>query len=151
MSVKKDAKRGTWYFVVDVAAANGKRQQLRRRGFATKKAAETAEAEVVADRARGTFVRASRVTLAAFLLDEWLPAKRAGLRPSTAHAYDRLIRLYVAPTLGAVHLGELDGSMLNALYGRLLLEGRTETRRNLGPGLGQNGAQSARDAVEGVP
>ena len=86
MSVKKDGKRGSWYFVVDVAAVNGKRQQLRQRGFATKKAAEGAKTAVIADQARGTFVRPSRVTLEAFLFDEWLPAKRAGLRPSTANS-----------------------------------------------------------------
>ena len=135
MSVKQDAKRGTWYFVVDVAVANGKRQQLRRRGFATKKEAKDAEAAVIADQARGTFVRPSRVTLGAFLLDEWLPAKVGGLRPSTANSYDRMIRLYVIPNIGSAELATVDGSMLNGLYGRLLTEGRTETRRGLGAGL----------------
>jgi integrase len=115
--------------------ANGKRQQLRRRGFATKKVAKDAEAAVVADLGRGTFVRPTRVTLEAFLLDEWLPAKRATLRPSTANSYDRMIRLYVVPALGATSLSEVDGGMLNALYATLLAHGRTETRRGLGPGL----------------
>jgi Arm DNA-binding domain/Phage integrase, N-terminal SAM-like domain len=135
MSVKRDTARGTWTFVVDVATADGKRQQLKRRGFATKKAAEAAEAAVIADQARGTFVRPSRVTLGAFLLDEWLPAKRAGLRPSTANSYDRMIHLYVVPAIGATPLSTVDGSMLNALYARLLADGRTETRRGLGAGL----------------
>jgi integrase len=135
MSVKKDPGRGTWYFVVDVAAADGKRQQFKRRGFATKKAAERAEAEVVAEHARGTFVRPSKVTLGAFLVDEWLPAKRLGVRPSTANSYERMIQLYVVPTIGDVKLAEVDGSMLNALYARLLTEGRTESRRRRGDGL----------------
>jgi integrase len=135
MSVKRDTKRGTWFYVVDIATANGKRQQLHKRGFATKKEAEEAEAKVVADQARGTFVRPSRVTLGAFLLDEWLPAKSAGLRPSTASSYQRMIELYVVPSIGGVMLAEVDGSMLNALYATLLSDGRTEIRRGLGAGL----------------
>jgi len=71
-------------------------------------------------RDRGTFVRPTKVTLGAFLLDEWLPAKRSGLRPSTVNSYERLISLYVVPTLGEVALSDIDGAMLNALYARLL-------------------------------
>ena len=52
MSVKKDPKRGTWFYVVDVAATDGKRRQMRRRGFTTKNNAEQAEALVVAPRRR---------------------------------------------------------------------------------------------------
>ncbi len=58
-----------------------------------------------------------------------------GRSASTANSYDRMIRLYVEPTIGGVPLASVDGSMLNALYARLLTEGRTETRRGLGPGL----------------
>ena len=34
------ASNGTWSFVVDVPGANGKRRQVRRRGFVTKKEAQ---------------------------------------------------------------------------------------------------------------
>ena len=93
MSVKRDSKLGSWFFVVDVPAVNGKRQQLKRRGFRTKKAAEEAEAAIVTERSRGTFVRPARVTLGEFLVDEWLPAKRSSLRASTANSYERMIEL----------------------------------------------------------
>ena len=36
----KQQPNGTWSFVVDVPSPNGGRQQLRRRGFPTKKAAQ---------------------------------------------------------------------------------------------------------------
>ena len=135
MSVKKDAARGTWYYVARVTATDGSRRQMLRRGFPTKKAAEAAQALVLADQARGMFVRPVRVTIEAFLLDEWLPATRSKLRPSTANSYDRIIRLYVVPSLGAVQLTSVDGAMLNALYHRLLTEGRSAPRRELGAGL----------------
>ncbi len=53
MVVRGDIGRGTWYFVVDIGAAAGRRQQVRRRGFGMKKAATEAEAEVIADAGRG--------------------------------------------------------------------------------------------------
>ena len=71
----------------------------------------------------------------AFLLEEWLPARAPTLRPSTAASYERMIRNYVVPSLGGARLQQVTPSMLNALYGRLLSEGRSETRRGLGPGL----------------
>ncbi len=129
MSVKKDPGRGTWFFVVDVAGLGGRRQQFKRRGFATKKAAEAAEAAVVAEEARGTFVRPSKVTVGAFLVDEWLPARRAGLKPSTAASYEQMITAYVVPTLGPVALGKVDGAMLNALYARPAGRGPHRGRR----------------------
>lgn len=135
MTVKRDPNRDTWMFVVDVPAVNGKRQQLKRRGYKTKKEALEAESAIVSERARGTFVRPTRVTLSAFLTDEWLPAKRSSLRASTANSYDRMIALYVAPTLGATLLADIDGAMLNALYSQLLTAGRTESRTRRGAGL----------------
>lgn len=132
---RRDPQRGTWHFVVDVRRPDGRRSQLRRRGFPTKKAANDALAAIVADQARGTFVRPTRVTLSAFLLDEWLPAKRSKLRPSTANSYDRIIRLYVVSAIGQTPLAMVDGSMLNGLYHQLLTEGRTDGRRGAGAGL----------------
>ena len=90
---------------------------------------------MLSDAQRGVFVAPDRVTLGAFLLDEWLPARKAGLRPSTTAAYEQAIRNYVLPTLGGARLQNVDASMLNKLYGQLLSEGRRETRRGLGPGL----------------
>jgi len=134
-SVKQDKETGTWCFVIDVRSIDGKRKQLRRRGFTTKKDATLTMATVLADQARGTFLRPSKVTLGQFLLDEWLPAKRASLRPSTARSYEQIIRTSIVPNLGSMALADIDGSALNTLYGYLLTDGRTETRRNLGSGL----------------
>ncbi len=125
MTVKKDTKRGTWSFVLDLPAVGGKRQQMYRRGFKTKKDAERAEAAVIADMARGTFVRPARVTVERFLVDEWLPAKVPALKPSTAASYAQMVSAYVVPLIGAVELGQVDGAMLNAMYAKLLAVGRT--------------------------
>lgn len=133
-SIKKDAS-GKWSFVVDLVGVGGKRKQAFRRGFATKKAAQTELTRLLGDQQRGTYVAPTRSTLGQFMLDEWLPARRPSLRESTAASYEQMIRTYVVPTIGAAKLQAIDGATLNAFYGRLIKEGRTEARRGLGAGL----------------
>lgn len=134
-SVIRDPKRGTWSFVVDLVGPGGNRRQSRKRGFKTKKAASQALAAVVADQTRGTFHRPSKITVAKFLNEEWLPAKAGSLRASTLASYEQAIRNYIVPSIGQTKLTEVDGSMLNALYGQLLTSGRTEKRTRRGSGL----------------
>ena len=129
------ASNGTWSFVIDIADTNGSRRQIRRRGFESKKEAQTQLTALLADKNRGALVVPSKATLGSFLLEVWLPARRSSLRPSTVEAYEGVIRNYVLPDLGSARLQAVDGAALNRLYDRLLSEGRTETRRGLGPGL----------------
>lgn len=129
-------------FVIDIAAPDGGRKQLKRRGFDTKRAAQVALTELQADKQRGVFVAPMRATLGQFLLDQWLPVRRVALRPSTAASYEQLIRNYVLPTIGGLGLRAIDGSTLNRLCSELLTNGRTATRRNAGVGVvGQDGPE----------
>ena len=77
----RDTRTGEYGFVVDVATAGGRRSQLKRRGFRTIKIAEAERARVLAEAAKGTFVRPSRSTVATFLRDEWLPARTSRSSP----------------------------------------------------------------------
>jgi hypothetical protein len=79
-----------WYFWAELEpSATGKRRQVSRGGFGTRKEAETAFA-VFRDRVRtGTYVEPVRATLVAYLVDEWLPAIRASVRPRTHDHYAR--------------------------------------------------------------
>lgn len=124
-TIRQDRDRNSWSFVVDVVSGDGTRRQMRRRGFATKKAAAEALAAVVAEQARGMFVRPSRTTVAVFLLDEWLPARVTALKPTTAASYEQIVRTYVVPHIGGVELARVDGPLLNRLYAALLADGRT--------------------------
>jgi integrase len=135
MTVKRDATRGTWSFVIDLPAVAGKRQQMYRRGYATKKEAQTAETQQLAEIARGTFVRPARVTVERYLVDEWLPAKVSTLKPSTAASYALMTNSYVVPFIGGAELSKVDGAMLNALYAKLLTEGRRGRSGQAGTGL----------------
>jgi integrase len=123
MVVRRDARRGTWYFVVDVGGVAGRRQQVHRRGFPTKKAAAEAEADVVANARRGSYVRPTRETVGAYLVERWLPARRADLRPSTLLGYAKVISRPILPYLGDVPLSALDAATLERFYAQLLASG----------------------------
>ncbi len=91
--------------------------------------------KLLGEQQRGVYVAPTRSTLGQFILDERLPARRPSLRDSTAASYEQMTRTYITPTIGTAKLQAIDGATLNAFYGRLIKEGRTESRRDLGAGL----------------
>ena len=124
---RRDPKSGRWFFVVDLPPdADGRRRQARRRGFPTRKTAQEALDKLRVNAREGVYVAPRRQTLASFLQDDWLPAKRASLQPSTFESYERHLRLHVIPALGGVQLQALDPAHLNRLYGELLEHGRRD-------------------------
>jgi len=80
---------------------------------------------VLADRACPSD-RQTGLTLATFLLRQWLPAKRVSLRPSTWDSYRRVIELHIVPRIGTVPLRRLRAQHLEALYADLLTNGRRD-------------------------
>ncbi|WP_395158922.1 tyrosine-type recombinase/integrase [Ilumatobacter sp.] len=123
MTVKKDAERGTWYFVVELPAVAGKRQQLKRRGFPTKKAAQAEFDQVSTESRKGSFVRPMRGTVAEYLVDIWLPSKRSTLRPSTIVGYEKVVNRRLVPLIGEYQLAALDAAAVEVMYGELLSSG----------------------------
>ena len=61
-SIRRDDK-GSWSFVLDVRNGSGGRRQIRRRGFSTKRDAQDALAELVADTNRGAVIAPPKMTL----------------------------------------------------------------------------------------
>jgi integrase len=105
----------------------GKRQQLRRRGFKTKKEAAAAETAALADIQRGTYVRPSKHTVAEFLA-EWIEAVRPTVRPSTWASYERNLRIHVVPRIGDYQLQHVDAGIIARLYSGLLADGHRGRR-----------------------
>ena len=119
-SVRQDGN-GTWFFIVDVADANGRRRQTRRRGYTSRREAQTAMNALLSDLDKGVYVSPSRQTLTSFLEEEWLPAVVATVRPATWDSYSRVLRLHVIATpIGSTPLQDVNGPKLNTLYARLL-------------------------------
>ena len=118
--VTKPKGRNRWYVVVDVPDVDGKRRQKWHGSWATEKEAEHALPGIVGSLHDGSYVEPERVTVASFLIDEWLPAAKVTLRPSTAHLYTTLVGAYVVPRIGKKHLQKLSPADLNASTSTLL-------------------------------
>lgn len=120
------ARRGsTWTYYVYVTGRDGKRQQVSKGGFRTRKEAEAARVRALSALQRGTWVRPERVTLREFLEDEWLPTQAPPtLEASTFVSYKRYIRLHVVPYIGGIPLQQLTPLELTAMYRELLESGR---------------------------
>ena len=106
--------------------ADGRRRQHSKGGFKTQREAEEApRSQPLHALATGTYVKAERISLGDFLVDEWLPSRRPPvLEESTWHSYDRYLRLHVIPHIGAIPLQKLSPVDLNRLYRHLLENGR---------------------------
>ena len=121
-STKKEG--GTWMYIVDLPRGpEGKRRQQKRRGFATRKAAEAALADVLTEVQRGTRVEPTKLTLSAFMSGHWFPVVEDRVRESTYDSYARNYRLHLEPYLGSVPLQNLTPAMLNGLYRELAEKG----------------------------
>lgn len=83
-------------------------------------------------------------TLGDFLRDEWLPAVRAKIRPTTYVGYEGHVRRYLVPALGDKPLDEITPSDLNHLYARLLAKLRPATVR----AIHATARSALRDAVK---
>ena len=116
------AKRGTtWTYWVELPPGpDGRRRQKTKGGFRTKKLAGDAANEVIGALLNGTYVEPTRVTVGQFLIEQWEPAIRATIRPSTFASYDMHVRKYLVPRLGGIALQKLTPPAINALYGELL-------------------------------
>ncbi len=126
---------GGWTVVLDAGRdpATGKRRQKWHSGFHTKREAETGLTDLLARVRSGTYVDTSRLTLAEFLTERWLPARKSGLRPSTFESYALNVRAHVAPRLDSVPLQKLTAADLTAFYGELLDHGRSDGGGGLSP------------------
>jgi integrase len=131
---KNGRKSILWYVVIELPrGADGKRRQKWSRGFDTRKAAEAVRARLVHELNTGFYVEPSRMTLAEWLVDHWLPVTRTRVKPTTFRAYRSSIRHHIVPSLGGVALGKLTPQMLIRLYQQLLENGRVKAEWGLSP------------------
>src|SRR6266511_838198 len=106
-AVYKRGSTWTWHFDIDPDPLTGRRRQRTKGGYQTKKAADQALAEAIGQWRAGRLPQRSTHTLSAFLQQEWLPAVRPRLRPSTWANYRTYTAAYVLPVLGQVKLQAL--------------------------------------------
>lgn len=114
---------GSWSYKVDVPEVHpGHRRQVLKGGFATKREAEQAMAELLAKAARGPVIQPSRQQLGDYLTD-WLEVTRASLSPAAWTNYRTCVDRYVRPWLSPIPLGQVTGAALTRHYAMLLERG----------------------------
>ncbi len=118
-------KRGVSYSVVlDLGRGpDGRRIRKWHSGYKTKKEAERAQVELLGRLNQGAYVEPSKLTVAAFLRDHWLPGLRAQVRPSTWAEHHSKVEVHLVPAIGGALLQRLAPGDLNAVYADLLGRG----------------------------
>jgi len=112
--------RGPWsFYLLAGRRTDGKRRQITRGGFATKREAEHALEEALAREEAGV-ADVHDLKVGTFLR-QWLDGKRS-LRDTTRRGYEIHLRLYLEPTIGAMRLADLRPHHVDWLYGELLAD-----------------------------
>ena len=148
---KYEGKRGTsWYYIVDVGRdeATGKRKQKHKRGFRTRKEAESAMREVISTLEDGTYVSPSRKTLGRHL-EEWKEDYVShNVRESTATEYIRIIDRNLIPHLGHHRIQSLRPQHIQRYISRMLKSGRVRGKGGLSPTTVRNHYRILSEALE---
>ena len=107
----RDGKTGrSWFYAVySIDPITGRRKELWKRGFKTKKAAQRAarEAEArIAQQNDGAQAKSNAHTVESFIR-EWFGNGRPEWRPETTARYWSIIREHILPAFGHLPLGDL--------------------------------------------
>ena len=116
-------KRGSTWTAYWLLTIGDQRRQRSKGGFATKRQAQAYLNETLAALQKGDFTEPNRVTVCEYLLERWLPAKKASLRTSTWDSYRRNIELHIVPELGRIPLQQLTADRLDRFYADMLAGG----------------------------
>jgi integrase len=123
-------RRGsTWSyrFDIDPDPLTGRRRQTSKGGFRTEREAWQACRAAMRDYEHGRYVRQHRRTVEE-AVTEWLERIRHSLKPSMAKHWQNYIAYYVVPHIGRRLVQDVDGSVCDALYAKLLTEGRIKAK-----------------------
>jgi integrase len=115
-------RHGTWGFAIDLPSLRAKRKTMRRGGFTTKTAAQTALAQVLHAERTGIHLD-DQQTVAAYLTS-WLAEKSLTLKPTTLARYRDYVTKDLIPALGAVQLDTLNHQHITTFISHQLDAGR---------------------------
>jgi hypothetical protein len=119
-------KRGAkWSFTIDVGRdlETGKRKQKTVSGFRTKKEAEKACAEMIAQIENGEYIEPSNQKLGDFLQD-WLEnVAKQKFQITTLDNYRRAVNGRITPALGHIKMSDLKPGQIQKFYSQLAEEG----------------------------
>jgi hypothetical protein len=124
------SKRGSswaYWFDIDPDPLTGKRRQQTKSGYTSEKEARKACRAAMADYEKGRLVRPSRRKVKDAMA-EWLARIEHSIKPSMAQNWRNYTAYYVEPYIGDRAIQEINGAICDALYAKLLAEGRMKAR-----------------------
>ena len=131
-SLLSNPRHGSWGLSVSAGfhPGTGKRVQIKRMGFATKREAQAARAQLVTEASTGKLRAPEKTTVGAYFA-EWIDRARGKdgkpLRGSTLSNYRRYVDHDIVPALGALRLTDVRRHHVQAFLDRLGREGRGTT------------------------
>jgi integrase len=131
--VSKRGKTWAYWFDIDSDPLTGKRRQQTKSGFKSERDAWKACHAAMADYEKGRVVSSSRRKVGD-ALEEWLTRIEHSLKPSMIQNWRNYAAYYVMPYIGQREVQEIDGAVCDALYAKLLAEGRVKARPKMRPG-----------------
>ena len=119
----------SWYYRFDIEPdpLTGKRRQVNGSGYRTEREAWKACRDAMTEHEKGRLVSSSRRKVGE-ALDEWLTRIEHSIKPSMVQNWRNYAAYYVVPYIGSRDVREIDGAVCDALYAKLLAEGRIKAR-----------------------
>jgi integrase len=129
----RERSPGRWATVIDVRdLATGKRRWKWHSFAGKKRAAQSECARLISEVKSGTYVEASKETVAAFL-DRWLDDVRTRVTVKTHERYAQICHKNINPLLGAIPLAKLKPEHISEAYAKALATGRRDGEGGLSP------------------
>jgi integrase len=123
-------KRGdSWYYTINLGfdPATGKRRQLVRSGFHTRREAEAESRKAELERDTGFDLRPDRLTVRDYLKRWLFQHGKAKLAASTHRRYEQLIRCHIVPSLGNLGLRKVRPADVRRFHDAVLATGCSST------------------------
>jgi integrase len=125
--VYKRGKAWSYLFDIEPDPLTGKRRQANGSGYRTEREAWKACRTAIAEYERGRVVTVTKRKVAA-AFDEWVTRIEHSVKPSMAQNWRNYAKYYVIPYIGHRDVQEIDGGICDALYAKLLAEGRVKAQ-----------------------
>ncbi len=125
--VARRGKAWAYWFDIDPDPLTGSRRQQTKSGFRTDKEAWKECRKAIADYERGQVIDTTKRKVEV-ALDDWLTRIEHSIKPSMAQNWRDYAKHYVVPYIGQRGVHEITGEVCDALYAKLLAEGRVKAR-----------------------
>lgn len=131
-------KRGkTWTVHIHWTDPEGKKQQHKKGGFATRSDAQRYLHQYKTELHTGKRLGTSKLRLDEYLRKEWLPQREVYLKRGTFNSYSRIVNTHIIPHLGRNRLEELTPRKVERFFSQLQKDGAKG--QSLAPGSGLSG------------